>query len=229
MGSKKYYYYLVWKDLEIPLFESQFRFLREDQCLRHYEKGIAGGIFDFNRAGIDQVWSELALWGLIGRIYTVELVRILCAFGCEIGLECSGNQTFIIKKSFWPVTYYIAKQLTSDRQDQGHISLSAGIDIPLYLEIKGKRIIGHFYTSHSIDADTQFPIFCKILEQDECLPPGSIRNLLVKSFLAGEKIIGKSDRVLTLAAYDKASGVIRGYGKEDTLYFLGLVEDKKAA
>ncbi|MBL7557212.1 MAG: hypothetical protein JNM24_15405 [Bdellovibrionaceae bacterium] len=103
MGSRKYKYFLVWKNLQIPLFESQFRFNIEDQCLKHYEKGLARGMFAFNRTGVDQVWSELALWGLIGRICPIELARILCAFGCGL-VAHNKNNTWALSKSFFPVT-----------------------------------------------------------------------------------------------------------------------------
>lgn len=226
MGSKKYYYYLVWKDLEIPLFESQFRFLREDQCLRHYEKGIADGIFDFNRAGNDQVWSELALWGLIGRIQPVELVRVLCAFGCEIGLKSNVLRPAILKKSYWPVSYIIPVDQVAMKAiyDLYHISLGQGSDlrIPAFLSLDKRLVVGSYYVTEFQDADFQFPRYCKILEMDLCLPPGTVRDSLFRLLCRGYKIVAQlRNKSIVLAERNISTNVLRGSGSDQALFFIG--------
>lgn len=165
--------------IKIFLFKSQFQFLNEEQCLKHYEKGISKGLFCFDRSRINQVWSELGLWGLVGRAYPVDLVRILCAFGCNLAVE-SKSACEILIKTFSPVTYSILiSNYTMATPDESHITLSEGVEVPIFIDIGGQKIIGHFYTTNTNDADTQFPKFCQMLEHDECLSRGSVHKVLL--------------------------------------------------
>ncbi len=226
MDSKKYYYYLAWKDREIPLFKSQFLFLYEDQCLRHYEKGIAGGIFDFNRAGTDQVWSELGLWGLIGRAFPVELVRILCAFGCRLKSFDPVDNTATLRKSYWPVTYYfLVKPIKIEHmRNIFYRPLEADSDnqIPLLFEMSDRLLLGNYYITRDQDADVQMPQFCKLLEIDLCIAAGEIQGVLSKLFFENCKLVGEcASKCLTLAENDSIRNVIRGCGFENSLIYIG--------
>lgn len=225
MGSRKYNYFLVWRNLQIPLFESQFRFASEDQCLRHYEKGIARAVFAFKRASIDQVWSELALWGLIGRICPIELVRILCAFGCEIATVDGGGGSFLLKKSYMPVTYLVPIDF-SERPSLRHL-YDIEIEpiyknkIPMFLDLSDCLVIGSFYTDLISDIDSQFSKFCRLLESDLCLQPRVVSVALSKLFWRGFKIRGiDQSGSHILAQRDLTRNIIQGFRDEETLFYL---------
>ena len=215
-------FHLYFGSIKIFLFESQFQFLNEDQCLRHYEKGLASGLFSLDRSRINQVWSELGLWGLIGRAFPVELVRILCAFGCEIAMF-DGYRTQAIQKSFQPVTFLIP--LT--RHERKHvgklntIQLGPNRGISIFLELDKRLVIGNYYITSGTNTDSQFPKFCKQLESDCCLPHNSIRACLFKLFWSGYKILAQDQgRNSIIVQRDVQKDVLRGLHCEETLRYL---------
>lgn len=227
MGSKKFFYYLVWKGLEVPLFESQFKFLTEDTSLKHYEKGLVSGLFQFDRARINQVWSELGLWGLIGRVYPIELVRILCAFGCEI--ERYGDPSNeVIQKSFKPVTYLIAlaghEHKCVDELIKIPLEIGSTRYISIFIKLDKRLVIGNYYLTSGTNEDSQLPKFCKLLESDCCLPDNSIRDCLFKLFWGGYKILAQDQgRYSIIAQRDVKKDVLRGLYCEDTLTYLSAI------
>lgn len=219
-----YQYFLMKGSDRIFLFESQFQLLTEDASLSHYEKGLAKGLFKFDRSRINQVWVELSLWGLIGRVNPVELVRVLCAFGCDLAVEFE-NDSLPITKSFSPVTYMIP--ITSGEQPHYrhlyHGTLGAESDdhIPFFLELPDKLAIGSYYTTTTSDVDFQFPFFCKLLETDMCLKQGSIRHPLFELFNEGFSIISDDGVTCrTLAKKDDERDIIRGDLSEQTLFYI---------
>lgn len=224
MGSNKFNYFLVWRYLQIPLFESQFKFTSEDQCLRHYEKGLASGLFSLDRPRINQVWSELGLWGLIGRECPTELVRILCAFGCEIAM-LEGYRTQVIQKSFQPVTYLIPltqhEQKHLGKLNTIQIELGSNRYISIFLELDKHLVIGNYYITAGTNVDSQFPKFCKQLESDCCLPHNSIRVCLFKLFWNGYKILAQDQGMFSIIVQrDVKKDILRGLYCEDTLTYL---------
>ena len=222
-------YYLVFGSTQIFLFESQFQFLNEETSLRHYEKGLVKGLFAFDRARIDQVWSELGLWGLIGRVCSVELVRVLCAFGCELQMA-DGVGLCQLRKSFQPVTYFIPASAADQAQIRHlyHWPLESNSTehIPVFLELDDRLILGSYYFTSGSDADSQLSNFCKLLEQDLCLPTDSIRVSLLRFFEEGIAFVAESGNDnITLAYWDRVTGTIRGFSENQTLFFLGVFDD----
>lgn len=208
----------------IFLFESQFQFLNEEVCLNHYEKGFARGLFQFDRSKINQVWTDLYLWGLIGRIYPVELVRILCAFGCNLVVEYEKDSQTLIK-SFSPVIYMVPIKAGEQPHYRHlyHASLENGTEgqIPLFLELADKLIIGSYYTTHNTDVDSQFPKFCKLLETDWCIGNGKFQRSLFELFYEGFPIIAqRAAEDVTLVENDFSNDTLRGYGAEESLFFV---------
>lgn len=219
-----YQYFLVKGSERIFLFESQFQFLTEDSSLSHYEKGLAKGLFKFDRSRINQVWVELSLWGLIGRVKPVELVRVLCAFGCDLVVEFE-NDSQPITRFFSPVTYMIP--ITSGEQPHykhlyhGTLGSDSDDHIPFFLELPDKLVVGSYYTTATDDVDFQFPIFCNLLETDMCLQQDSIRQSLFELFNEGLSIM--SDDGVTcriLAKKDDEHDVVRGDLSEQTLFYI---------
>lgn len=225
MGFEKYKYFLAWKDSKILLFESRFKFLTEDACLAHYEKGITRGLFQLDHTRINLIWTDLALWGLIGRICPVELVRILCAFGCALVVDCKDSQDRTLTKSFAPITYVIpmASSEQSNYRHLYHVPLETGSEdqIPLFLELANKLVLGSYYTTHNHDVDSQFPKFCKLFEKDCCIGNGVFRHSLFELFHEGFPIdaLGTVENV-TLVEKDCANDVLHGYGAEESLFYV---------
>lgn len=217
-------YYLENGSVRLFLFESQFQFLTENSCLLHYEKGLSKGLFQFDRSGINQVWSELALWGLIGRICPIELVRILCAFGCDLVVHHKNNSRSL-EKSFIPVTYFIPMDASEQPHYRHfyHVPLEGGPEdqIPLFLELAEKLVIGSYYTTPSYDLDFQFPAFCKLLEKDWCIEPGNFRRSLFELFNEGYPIVAQAiAKDVTLVEKDCVNDILRGCGAEESLFYV---------
>lgn len=226
MDIKKYKYFLTWKNCEIYLFESQFQFMSQDNCLIHYEKGLARGLFSFDRSKINQVWSELGLWGLIGRAYPVELVRILCAFGCRLKSSDFIGKAVILKKSYFPVTYYLVASPFKTEHVRSifdrPFEVGSDIKIPLLFEMSDRLLLGNYYITRDRDADVQMPHFCKLLDLDLCLAAGEIQSVLSKLFFKKYKLVGECvSSCITLAENDLTRDVIRGYGLENSLFYIG--------
>lgn len=226
-----YQYFLAKGSERIFLFESQFQFLTEDTSLSHYEKGLVKGLFKFDRSKINQIWTELSLWGLIGRAYPVELVRILCAFGCDLVVEHE-NDSQRATKSFSPVTYMVP--ITTGEQPHyrhlyhGTLDASSANHIPFFLELSDKLVIGSYYTTLNGDVDSQFPIFCGHLEADMCLKHGCIRQSLFELFSEGLSIVSEDKFICRiLARKDDEHDVIIGDLSEQTLFY--IAEDKNSS
>lgn len=224
MGIEKYKYFLTWKDSEVSLFESQFQFLAQDVCLAHYEKGLARGLFSFDRSRINQVWSELGLWGLIGRLRPVELVRILCAFGCEIKIVRNCKRQ-LIQKSFRPVTYILPFARSEQKHvlRQNRIRLEPGTNryIPIFLVLDKRLVIGNYYLTSDTDVDSQFPKFCSQLESDSCLPRNSIRICVFNLFWHGFNIQAQDQsKYSVIVQRDVQKNILRGLHCEETLKYL---------
>lgn len=224
-----YQYYLVFGSTKIFLFKSQFQFLTEEASLHHYEKGLAKGLLSFNRARIDQVWSELALWGLIGRICPIELVRILCSFGCDLVVFHKGISQNL-EKSFHPVTYFIPVSVVEQQMIHhfyhSPLEPDSPEDISLFLQLDDRLLIGNFYCTSDSDADSQFPLLCKLLERDMCLPQNVVNHSMILFFENGYELSAQlEDATVILAVLNKTSGIIRGCYEEATLEFLGLLSD----
>lgn len=223
-----YQYFLVKGSERVFLFESQFQFLTEDASLSHYEKGLAKGLFGFDRARINQVWSQLGLWGLIGRICPVELVRVLCAFGCDLQVS-DGSETQPLLKSFQPVTYFIPIR-NEDLQDLRHLyhvplDPHSAEHIPTLLELDGRLVIGSFYVGVGSDVDSQLPDYCELLDRDLCLPRHSIRRSLRHFFDREFRIEAQvKNASVTLAHWDQRNEIIRGFKLDRTLFYLGILE-----
>lgn len=229
MDSRSFRYSLVWKNFEITLFASQFRFGTEELCLRHYEKGIARRLFEFDRARINQVWSELCLWGLIGRIHPVELVRILCAFGCEIKLMDDDGVPLVLQKSFEPVNYFIpvaSRELIAIRHFY-HWPLEPRSfeHVPLFLEMDDRVVLGSFYFTADSDVDSQFPIFCEMLERDLCFPIGSVRTSLFRFFHDEYKIVACSGADTVTLAHLNKDKTIHGFNFDQALFYVGAFDE----
>ena len=220
-------YSLIFGSTQIFLFESQFQFLTEEASLHYYEKGLAKGLFSFNRARIDQVWSGLGLWGLIGRICPVELVRVLCAFGCGLEVVYPGASA-PLAKSFLPVTYFIPvnEDLRPHIRHIYHWPLEPNSTehIPILLELDKRLAIGSSYTTLDNDVDFQFPQFCRLMERDLCLPVDSIRLSLLALFNEGFTIIAETrEKRMVLAHRDCAGETIYGFSCDQTLFYLYAV------
>ena len=218
-------YYLVHGSNRILLFESQFDFSTEESSLRYFERGLAKGLFTFDRARIDQVWSELGLWGLIGRICPVELVRVLCAFGCELQMtdQCCRHRRQ--RKSFRPVTYFVSvpEEFHSSLRYMYSWPVEGEPDeyISVLLELADRIVLGSFYVGYNETFDSQFPIFCDLLEQDLCLPRDIVRSSLFNLFWAGHHILAQGERSeVALATRNCSADSIRGVGNEETLFYL---------
>lgn len=228
-----YKYYLAFSSTQIFLFESQFQFLNEDRCLRHYEKGLAKGLFGFEGSRINQVWSELALWGLIGRICPVELVRVLCAFGCRlkmVGPRASAH----LSKSFFPVTYFIPV-VPGEKDRIWHLynrllDPNSAECIPILLELDDRLVIGSYYTTSKRDIDVQMPKFCELMEQDMCLQACTLRDVLFDFLRGGYKITAQDHgQCIVLAKWNAATDTLRGYANDDTLFYVGSSSKKREA
>lgn len=226
MGSRSFRYFLVWKEFEILLFKSQFYLRNEAQCLRHYEKGIERKIFEFDRARINRIWSELSLWGLVGRTCPVELVRILCAFGCEIRLVRDGEVLSTLQKSFWPVTYFIpvAQAVQPFIRHMYHLPLEPNSTehIPILLELDQRVVVGSFYFTSEADVDFQLPRLCRLMEYDLCLPVDCIRRALSALFSDGHKVVAESEEGCVVLAYrDRLNGILHGFNADQSLFYIG--------
>ncbi len=213
------------------MFESQFQFFTQRDCLRHYEKGIAKGIFGFDRSRVGQVWASLALWGLIGRVNPVEVVRALCAFGCELQRNHQG-EVIVLQKSFYPVTYYlpVSQGETPGLRHHFHKSLVKGDEdhIPLLLELKDRLVLGHYYSTEELDADQQLPAFCSKLENDLCFVTGIYQSMLSTLFYEGLEIRAETHgKNILLARNDLSKNTLTGIEGEQTLFFVG--QAKRAA
>jgi hypothetical protein len=224
-----YKYYLVFGSTKIFLFESQFQFLTEESSLRHYEKGLAKGLFSFNRARIDQVWAELALWGLIGRICPVELVRILCAFGCGLRVVCPGASA-LLNKSFFPVSYFIpvVEDLRPRVRHMYHWPLEPNVSehVAVLLELDQRIVVGSFYFTQETDVDFQLPQLCRLMERDLCLPADCIRRTLSALFCEGYKVVAESnDECVVLAYRDRFNESLHGFNADQSLFYIGNFGD----
>ena len=222
-----FHYYLVHGSKRIRLFESQFRFLTEETCLSHYEKGLAKGLFRFDRSRIDQVWTMLGLWGLIGRVCPVELVRVLCAFGCAILRTVDSRSDGILPKSFEAVTFVIpvrSDQHVAVRCDY-QFALESGAPEPLQvlLELDDRLVVGSYYTTATLSVDEQFPKFCDILERDCCFPKDCLKTSVFRLFCKGFRLIAKTDLAeIELASWNSNEEVIRGFKDDLSLFYLGV-------
>ena len=198
-------YFLVCESHKIFLFESYIQFKTEAQCLNQYEKELYTGYDSCSIARIKQVWSELALCGLVGRMHPVELIRVLCANGAKI--QSGGkSRALFLKKSYKPVVYFV-EVLRGETSDLN------------------KLIIGHYYTTARLNADQQFPKFCKLLELDLDLKRGHLRVELSKLFYSGYKIVSLAPgRRLVLAQNDLINNTLRGTGNEEALFYVGLAD-----
>lgn len=228
MGSKPFNYILTFGSTKVFLFESQFQFLTEEVSLSHYEKGLAKGLFEFDRSRVNQIWAELSLWGLIGRVNPVELVRVLCAFGCNLVVEHESDSR-PITKSFNPVTYLIPMTAGEQPHYRHLYHRKLGVDshdqIPFFLELSGKLVIGSYYTTTTEDVDSQFPIFCRLLESDMCFQHGCIRQSLLTLFNEGLSITSDDGFTCrTLAKKNDVRDVICGDLSEQTLFY--IAEDR---
>ena len=87
-----------------------------------------------------------------------------------------------------------------------------------------RLLLGSYYTTEECDADMQLPVVCKLLEADLCLAEGELQNVLSKLFFENCKIIGEIESsCLTLVESDPIRDVIRGYGFENSLFYVGKV------
>lgn len=221
-----YTYTLVWKGTQAILFKSQFLFLTEGSCLRHYEKGIAKNLFSLDRVTINHIWSGLGLWGLIGRVCPVELVRILCAFGCGIEVSADADLAKTLMRSFRRVSYFVPL-FSGEEQFIRHvyhkpIDSNAMEHIPLLLKLDDRLVLGSYYTTVGRDADVQLPAFCRFLEKDLCLPSGTMREVLSVLFWEGYIFMAQDEHHgEILAEYEPAQDLIRGYMGEETLFYVG--------
>ncbi len=198
-------YFLTHNDYKIFLFESDVLFKTEARCLKQYEKCLYTGYDSCSVARINQVWSELALCGLVGRVRPVELIRVLCANGAEIQ-RVGISRALVLKKSYKPVVYFVE---VSQRE-------TAGLN---------KLIIGHYYTTARLSADQQFPRFCRMLELDLQLASGCVQVELSKLFYSGYKINSLApEGGLVLAHHDLLTNTLRGTGNEETLFYVGLAD-----
>jgi len=218
MAFKAFKYFLVHKDTRVFLFESQFQFLTELDCLRHYEKGILKSLFKFNRSQVDEIWCDLKLWGLLGRKNPVELIRILCGFGCKIHMNFQ-NKVEVLQKSFKPVTYYYRLMSLKRLKSSKHLYRELNLQ---FLRLADRLIIGSFYITELETADHQFPVFCQLLENDLCLYRNQIRNLLANLFYNGNNVIADCGaKSIVLVEYDPIKQIIRGSENEESLFYLG--------
>ncbi len=200
-----HHYFLVYNEYKIFLFESDIQFKTEAQCLKQYEKGLHTGHDSCSIARINQVWSKLALCGLLGRAHSAELIRVLCANGAEIQ-RVGKSRALVLKKSYIPVVYFAE---VSKRE-------TAGLN---------KLIIGHYYTTARLSADQQFPKFCKLLERELNLNVGRLRVELSKLFYSGYKIVSfVPEGMLVLAQNDLLANTLRGTGNEEALFYVGLAD-----
>lgn len=220
-------YYLIGGSKRILLFESQFQFLTEEASLSHYEKGLAKGLFSFDRARIDLVWTTLGLWGLIGRVYPVELVRVLCAFGCTILRAVDLRPNGILAKSFEAATFVIpvrSDQLLAVRCDY-QFALESGAQevVPVLLELEDRLVVGSYYTTPTLGPDEQFPKFCAMLEEDCCLPKDCLKTSVFRLFCKGFSLVAKTDLSdIELASSNSNADVIRGFKDDLSLFYLGV-------
>lgn len=221
-----YQYRLSYGSYEVILFESQFQFLQEGHALSHYEKGLTKKLFSFDRTQINQVWSELKLWGLIGRICPVELVRIMCAHGCSLSQSDELGDRLTLKKSYYPINYY-----TNINQIEYEIvqsCLNIFLDgqtesvVQPFIFMDDRLFFGSFYVDLELDPDSSFPKFCQLLEKDMCLPQDSIRQVLSKLLFLGYPVIvtdGANESIL--AKYDTENKLLNGPGSQQTLLYVG--------
>lgn len=198
-------YFLIHNKYKIFLFESDILFKTEAQCLKQYEKCVCTNHVACTISIISQVWLELELYGLTGQVSPVELIRVLCAFGAKIqSVDKSG--TIVHKKSYKPVIYFV------------EVSQRETADL-------NKMMLGHYYTTSRLNADQQFPKFCKLLERDYGFPVGHFQVELSKLFYMGYTMFSiVYGRRLVLAQNDLNNNTLRGTGNEETLFYVGLVD-----
>lgn len=226
MSEAKFCYFLKFAETQILLFESHFQLQTESICLSHYEKGLAKGLFIFNQSEINQLWTEIGLWGLIGRKHPVDLVRTLCGFGASLIMHVGSSYRIPLVKSFNAVTYCTQMSYREHETIQSsldiHLSGNTGLVVRPFIFMDGKLVFGSFYFEKDIDPDSRFPMFCKLLEQDLCLPRDSVQKVLSRIFHLGFKIIASVDtNDLVLAEKDVVRGIIKGCASEMTLFYVG--------
>lgn len=218
-------YSLVHGSTKFLLFKSQLEFGTDDHCLLHYEKGLDKGIFKFDHAGINQVWSELGHWGLVGRTCPVDLVRVLCASGCTIICSLESHKVKQLRVSYSLVNFYtnLSQSEYEIIKPILEISLGSNLDEKIcpFVKLEDRLAFGSFYADHKNDPDVQFPKYCHQLEKDLCLPNGSIQTVLTRLFYFGFKMKASNEKgELVLAEYNPQTKIIRGYGSESTLFFV---------
>ena len=201
----KMQYFLIHNKYKIFLFESNIQFKTEAQCLKQYQKDLYVSHDSRSVARINQVWLELALCGLTGLASPVELIRVLCAFGAKI--QCVGKSSaLVLKKSYKPTVYFV------EISQKGTSGLN-------------ELLIGHYYTTVRMNADQQFPKFCKLLELDLKLETGRMQAELSILFYSGYKINSLcSGGRLVLAQNNLITNTLRGTGHEETLFYVGLAD-----
>lgn len=224
--DKQYKYYLKYESEGFELFQSQFYFDTEASCLEHFEKGIQKKIFHLDHSKINQVWSQLGLWGLVGRTCPVELVRVLCAYGCNLEVFDQSQSGVVLTKSYHPLKFYIPMKQTEFEiiKNVVEIPLSEemGLKVQPFLNTDKELILGSFYRSTDVDSDSVFPKFCNLLEKDICLPSDSISKVLSRLFFMGFEIMCEDNgQSIVLAKYDQKMKSLKGFGYEQTLFYIG--------
>lgn len=217
-----HHYFLVQNGQRVFLYTDTSPYRSEAECLNQYEKGLASGQYSFNRSKINQVWSELAIWILIGRVYPVELLRVLCANGANIEVGCNGE---ILQKSYTPVKYSIPMQKHEYQIIKPTLEMSLGFETNINLNFfswsEDKLNLGVFYSSVKKSADSDFPRYCNMLEHEMLLPAKEVHRIISRLFNLGFKITAEHNvRIEILAQFDLTNKIIYGVCNHDTVCYL---------
>ena len=223
-----YNYVFKLNDKRTFLFKSQFLFHSEKDCLSHYKKGILAGLFSINIYEFNQYWAELALWGLLGRCESVDLLNTLCAHGGRIAAFKESLEKELLEQSFKSVQFHIKMTRSEFQIVEKILGIPLGkggfrVYPFLYLQEIETLIIGSYFLDDEMNSDLSFPIFIKKLEKDHCFERGAIQKVLVQLFYLGFKIeaLEESGKKV-LAEYDLQNLIIKGEGNEETLFYVGL-------
>lgn len=215
-------YFLVHNGQKVFLYTDTAPYRSEAECLNQYEKGLASGQYSFNRSKINQVWSELAIWTLIGRVYPVELLRVLCANGANIEVGRTGK---ILQKSYAPVKYSIPMRKHEYQFIKPTLEMSFGFETNIHLNCffwsEDKLNLGVFYCSVKETADSDFPRYCNMLEREMLLPAKEVHRIISRLFNLGFKITAEhSVRTEILAQSNLINKMIYGVYNHDTVCYL---------
>lgn len=215
-------YFLIHNGQRIFLYTDIAPYKSEAECLNRYEDGLASGQYSFNRSKINQVWSELMTWGLVGRSYPIELLKVLCANGANI--ESSQNN-LILQKSFAPVKYVVPVQQNELEIIKPILKLSLGLISDVSLECfywsENKLNFGVFYIATDENADSNFPKYCNLIEKEMLLPANEVHKIISRLFNLGFKIVAEHKNISEIIAhFDLNNKIIYGIHSQDTIAYL---------